>query len=245
MSKYRLLRDRLVGSPTHRDDIFLEPPAATIDQLKLAHDSGYVERVVGGRLTEMELKRIGFPWSEAMVERSRRSSGATLAASRAALIESVAVNLAGGTHHAMTNAGEGYCVFNDAGVTVRTLLAERTIGRACVIDCDVHQGNGTAEILGRDLEVFTFSIHCAKNFPARKFPSHLDIDLLEGTEDTEYLNKLRYGIAHLRKGRSYSRRFCIPSTPAKAARYCEGLCRAATTRCLDLSMLMVLSGRGK
>ena len=197
MSKYRLLRDRLVGSPTHRDDIFLEPPAATIDQLKLAHDSGYVERVVGGRLTEMELKRIGFPWSEAMVERSRRSSGATLAASRAALVESVAVNLAGGTHHAMTNAGEGYCVFNDAGVTVRTLLAERTIGRACVIDCDVHQGNGTAEILGRDLEVFTFSIHCAKNFPARKFPSHLDIDLLEGTEDTEYLNQLRYGIAQV------------------------------------------------
>lgn len=194
MSKYRLLRDRLVGSPTHRDDIFLEPPAATIDQLKLAHDSEYVDRVVGGRLTEMELKRIGFPWSEAMVERSRRSSGATLAGARAALGEGVAVNLAGGTHHAMSGAGEGYCVFNDAAVTLRTLLAEGAIRRACVIDCDVHQGNGTAEILGRDLEVFTFSIHCAKNFPARKFPSHLDIDLLEGTEDQEYMDQLQQGI---------------------------------------------------
>lgn len=195
MSKYRLLRDRLVNDLAHADDVFLEPPAATRDELCLAHDSSYVDRVVAGELSENELKRIGFPWSEAMVERSRRSSGATLSAARAALEgENIAVNLAGGTHHAMRAAGEGYCVFNDAAVTIRTLLEERRIARACVIDCDVHQGNGTAEILGHDANVFTFSIHCAKNFPVRKYPSHLDVDLDEGTSDEVYLTRLQQGL---------------------------------------------------
>jgi acetoin utilization deacetylase AcuC-like enzyme len=197
MAKYRRLRDRLVASPVHATDIFLEPPAATTEQLQLAHCPQYIERVCSGTLSPMELKRIGFPWSEAMVERSRRSSGATLAAARAAIGQGVAVNLAGGTHHAMTAAGEGYCVFNDAAVTLRTLLQERVIGRACVIDCDVHQGNGTAEILGRDSDVFTFSIHCAKNFPVRKYPSHLDVDLDEGTGDIEYLHRLDQGLAEV------------------------------------------------
>lgn len=192
MTKYRLLRDRLVSDPLHADDVFLEPPAATRDQLCRAHDPSYVDRVLRGQLGEGELKRIGFPWSEAMVERSRRSSGATLAAARAALSgERIAVNLAGGTHHAMRAAGEGYCVFNDAAVTIRALLEEGRIARACVIDCDVHQGNGTAEILGQDANVFTFSIHCAKNFPVRKYPSHLDVDLDEGTRDDEYLSRLQ------------------------------------------------------
>lgn len=195
MSKYRLLRDRLVSDPVHADDVFLEPPAATRNELCLAHDSSYVDRVFAGELSETELKRIGFPWSEAMVERSRRSSGATLSAARAALEgEGIAVNLAGGTHHAMRGAGEGYCVFNDAAVAIRTLLEERRIARSCVIDCDVHQGNGTAEILGQDANVFTFSIHCAKNFPVRKYPSHLDVDLDEGTDDAVYLIKLQQGL---------------------------------------------------
>ena len=197
MSKYRLLRDRLVHSPAHQDDVFLEPPAASLDELMLAHDSDYVERVCSGALSPMEQKRIGFPWSPAMVERSRRSSGATLAAARIALQERIAVNLAGGTHHAMRGAGEGYCVFNDAAVTARCLLHDRSIARVCILDCDVHQGNGTAEILGRDPDVFTFSIHCAKNFPARKFPSHLDIDLQEGTDDAQYLQRLDQGLAHV------------------------------------------------
>lgn len=196
MAKYRLLRDRLVQDSLHADDIFLEPPAASFEELCTAHDAQYVDRVVSGDLSEAELKRIGFPWSEAMVERSRRSSGATLAAARTALAgERLAVNLAGGTHHAMRAAGEGYCVFNDAAVTIRTLLAEKRIVRACVIDCDVHQGNGTAEILGKDLDVFTFSIHCAKNFPVRKFPSHLDVDLDEGTRDEEYLTHLERALS--------------------------------------------------
>jgi len=203
MSKYRRLRDRLIASPVHFGDVFLEPPAASIEQLRLAHDPEYVERVVRGELTEKELKRIGFPWSPEMVERSCRSSGATLAAARAALGEGIAVNLAGGTHHAMRGAGEGYCVFNDSAVTIRTLLEEGLIKRACVIDCDVHQGNGTAEILGADSNVFTFSSHCAKNFPSRKFPSHLDVDLQEGTGDMAYLAQLEQGLAQVMSAGPY------------------------------------------
>ncbi|MFM7517936.1 MAG: histone deacetylase [Pirellula sp.] len=203
MSKYRRLRDRLIASPVHFGDVFLEPPAASIEQLSLAHDSEYVERVVHGDLTEKELKRIGFPWSPEMVERSCRSSGATLAAARAALGEGIAVNLAGGTHHAMRGAGEGYCVFNDAAVTIRTMVHEGLIERACVIDCDVHQGNGTAEILGKDSNVFTFSIHCAKNFPSRKYPSHLDVDLQEGTGDLAYLAELEQGLAQVMSAGPY------------------------------------------
>lgn len=194
MRKYRMLRDRIVADPLHAADLLFVPMAASIEQLCLAHDKEYVDRVLQGTLTPTEIKRIGFPWSEAMVERSRRSSGATLAAARTALKQSVSVNLAGGTHHAMRNAGEGYCVFNDAAVTIRTLQAEQAIQRALVVDCDVHQGNGTAEILGRDTNVFTFSIHGEKNFPIRKFPSHLDIDLPDGTQDDQYLVELNRGL---------------------------------------------------
>ncbi len=190
MSKYRRLRQRIVESSAHFDDTLVVPPAASLDELYLAHDRDYVDRVVEGRLTPEEIKRIGFPWSEKMVERSRRSSGATLAAARVALDERVGINLAGGTHHAMRNAGEGYCVFNDSAVTIRSLLKDGSIRRAVVIDCDVHQGNGTADILGQDESVFTFSIHGAKNFPIRKSPSTLDIDLLDGTDDETYLKHL-------------------------------------------------------
>lgn len=197
MAKYRLLRQRVVETPLHHADLLLVPPAATDEQLCLAHERQYVERVRDGQLTEAEIRRIGFPWSPAMVERSRRSSGATLAASRIALQQGVALNLAGGTHHAMSDAGEGYCVFNDAAVTIRTLLHENAIRTAAVIDCDVHQGNGTAQILGRESNVFTFSIHGEKNFPLRKTASHLDIDLPDGTNDEEYLTSLTRGLDHV------------------------------------------------
>ncbi len=194
MSKYRRLRQSVVDNPLHDGDIMLVPAAATLEQLCLAHDKEYVERVVAGELSDAEIKRIGFPWSERMVERSRRSSGATLAAARIALHEGVSANLAGGTHHAMRGTGEGYCVFNDAAVAIRTLIHERAIRNAAVIDCDVHQGNGTADILGSDSNVFTFSIHGEKNFPLRKMPSHLDIDLPDGTGDDDYLSVLATGI---------------------------------------------------
>jgi len=194
MAKYRRLRQSIVDNPLHDGDTLLVPPAASVDQLCLAHETDYVHRVIAGKLSHAEIKRIGFPWSERMVERSRRSSGATLAAARVALTEGVSVNLAGGTHHAMRGAGEGYCVFNDAAVAIRTLAHEGIIARAAVIDCDVHQGNGTADILGRDPNVFTFSIHGEKNFPLRKTPSHLDIDLPDGTAEEAYLSALQIGL---------------------------------------------------
>lgn len=194
MSKYRLLRQRIVASVEHEDDHFVVPPAATVEQLVCAHDADYVERVIAGELTAGEIKRIGFPWSKKMVERSCRSSGATLAGARAALTEGLAVNLAGGTHHAMKAAGEGYCVFNDAAVAICNLHKERLIQRAAVVDCDVHQGNGTADILGQTEIAFTFSIHGARNFPLRRCKSHLDIDLPDATKDTEYLEALRHSL---------------------------------------------------
>jgi acetoin utilization deacetylase AcuC-like enzyme len=190
MAKYRQLRDRVVSDSFFHKDVLLVPPAATFEQLTLAHDIDYVERVMEGKLSAAEIKRIGFPWSPAMVERSQRSSGATLAAARFAMDDGVAVNMAGGTHHAMRDAGEGFCVFNDAAVAILTLLSESKIRRAVVIDCDVHQGNGTAQIFAERDDVFTFSIHGEKNFPIRKSPSDMDIDLPDGTPDETYLRVL-------------------------------------------------------
>ncbi len=194
MDKYRRLRQRIASSDLHCNDPLLVPPAATDDQLALAHDIHYIKRVQGGTLSQAEVRRIGFPWSLQMVERSRRSSGATIAAARAAIRDGFAANLAGGTHHAMADCGEGYCVFNDSAVAIRTLQHDGTIGRACVIDLDVHQGNGTASILSRDASAFTFSMHGAKNFPLRKFPSDLDIELPDGTCDAAYLAALARGL---------------------------------------------------
>ncbi|MAI71844.1 MAG: histone deacetylase [Rhodopirellula sp.] len=190
MVKYRQLRQHVVRSPFHLHDLLIVPPAATDEQLLSCHTERYVSAVRDGTLSNSEIRRIGFPWSTQMVERSRRSTGATLAASRAALSDGIAVNLAGGTHHAMHDAGEGYCVFNDAAVTIRTLQREKLIQHACVIDLDVHQGNGTAEILGDDHTAFTLSLHGVKNFPMRKSPSDLDIDLDDGTTDEQYMAAL-------------------------------------------------------
>ena len=197
MVKYRQLRQHVVRSDCHLQDSLIVPPAATDEQLLSCHTERYVNAVCNGTLNSNEIRRIGFPWSPQMVERSRRSTGATLAASRAAMSDGIAVNLAGGTHHAMRDAGEGYCVFNDAAVTIRTLQREKVIQRACVIDLDVHQGNGTAEILGDDHTTFTLSLHGVKNFPLRKSPSDLDIDLDDGTTDDQYMTALRKALHQL------------------------------------------------
>lgn len=184
-------------SDAHQRDTLHVPPAATDEQLRHCHSERYVDAVIGGTLLDAEIRRIGFPWSTKMVERSRRSTGATIAAARSALNERVAVNLAGGTHHAFGDAGEGYCVFNDAAVAVRSLQREGAISRACVIDLDVHQGNGTASILAGDTSVFTLSIHGVKNFPLRKVPSDLDISLPDGTGDDDYLQALSGALKQL------------------------------------------------
>jgi acetoin utilization deacetylase AcuC-like enzyme len=199
MQKYAKLRQRVAGELP--EVALAAPPAATDGQLALAHDAEYVARVSTGRLAAAEIRAIGFPWSEAMVERSRRSAGATIAACRAAWREGVAANLAGGTHHAARARGAGYCVFNDAAVAARVMQADAAGSRrrlhVAVIDLDVHQGDGTAEILGGDDSIFTLSMHGEKNFPFRKQASDLDIGLPDGTSDAEYLAELDRALEEL------------------------------------------------
>ena len=191
MEKYARLRERLMGSGLFGADDFHVPEAASDSELLRAHDAGYVQRVVRGTLDKNDIRRIGFPWSEAMVERSRRSAGATLAACRAALEDGCAANLAGGTHHAFRDRGEGFCVFNDAAVAALAMRAEGKVERVAIIDCDVHQGNGTAAILASRPECFTFSIHGARNYPFDKETSDLDVELPDGTGDDTYLTALQ------------------------------------------------------
>jgi acetoin utilization deacetylase AcuC-like enzyme len=195
MEKYSRLRAALLASGDFAEGDFHLPHPATDDELARAHDRAYIERVSRGQLSEKEQKAIGFPWSEGMVERSRRSAGATLGACRAALEDGIAANLAGGTHHAFRDRGEGFCVFNDAAVAARAMQAEGRAHRVLVVDCDVHQGNGTASILRGDDSIFTLSIHGARNFPFAKEQSDLDIELPDGCCDEAYLQRLDEGLA--------------------------------------------------
>lgn len=195
MTKYRLLREAAETSlPGVR---VTEAMPASDGELALAHEPAWIEAVLSGTTTAAQQREIGFPWSERMVERARRSVGATIAAARTALIhgEGVAANLAGGTHHAYAHKGSGYCVFNDVAVAARLMQAEwhrlhRQLLRVFVIDLDVHQGNGTASIFRDDPTVFTLSLHGEKNFPFRKEPSDLDVDLPDGCTDKPYLDAL-------------------------------------------------------
>ncbi len=194
MAKYSLLRQRVEEARLAGEGALREPHAATDEEILRAHDHGYLERVASGQLSARELRRIGFPWTPQMVERSRRSAGATIEACRAALDEGVSVNLAGGTHHAFRDHGEGYCVFNDSAIAALAMQAEGRARRTAILDCDVHQGNGTASILANDATVFTLSIHAAKNFPFRKEASDIDIELPDGTSDAGYLYVLEQGV---------------------------------------------------
>ncbi len=190
MKKYARLRERAISEGVLREDELFEPTAACDEDLLRAHSTTYIQKVKQGSLTRQEIRRMGFPWSPQLVERSRRSSGGTIAACRAALEDGIAVNLAGGTHHAGHEHGEGYCVFNDSAVAARAMQAEQRVKRVLIIDCDVHQGNGTAAIFQDDTTVFTFSIHGEKNFPFRKVAGDLDIGLADGTGDEVYLETL-------------------------------------------------------
>jgi len=190
-AKYGALRRRLEGHAAAGVRLqFVEPHAATDDELLRVHDRGYVGRVLSGTLSAAEIRRIGFPWSEALVERSLRSTGAAVDAAAAALEDGVAASLAGGTHHAGRDWGEGFCVFNDTAVAAREMQARGLVRRVVILDCDVHQGNGTAEIFATDDSVFTMSIHGARNFPLRKHPGSLDVPLEDGTGDEAYLEAL-------------------------------------------------------
>ena len=191
LPKYRMLREHLLERRILRIEEVEEAPLADREALALVHDRDYLDRVFGGSLDAAEQRRIGLPWSEELVLRSRASVGGTVAAARHALAHGIAGNLAGGTHHAFADHGEGYCIFNDIAVAIRVLQREGRIGRAAVIDLDVHQGNGTAAIFANDGDVFTFSMHGEKNFPFRKQRSHLDLDLPDGMDDAAYLAVLR------------------------------------------------------
>jgi acetoin utilization deacetylase AcuC-like enzyme len=191
IDKYASLRRRLEGHAAAGEPLeFIEPHGATDEELLRVHAQDYVGRVMAGTLSREEVRRIGFPWSRELVERSLRSTGAAVDAAAAALEDGIAASLAGGTHHAGSNWGEGYCVFNDTAVAAREMQARGVVRRVLILDCDVHQGNGTAEIFAGDPTVFTMSIHGARNFPLRKFPSSLDVDLEDNAGDEEYLRAL-------------------------------------------------------
>lgn len=174
-----------------------EAPRATDGVLALAHHPDYIHRVSAGMLAPAEQKAIGFPWTPEMVERSRRSAGATIAACRAAMESGVAANLAGGTHHAHADRGEGFCVFNDSAVAARLMQAERRARTVAIVDLDVHQGNGTASILARDDSVFTLSLHAEHNYPFTKECSDLDVALPDGTGDDDYLAALQDALSEM------------------------------------------------
>jgi acetoin utilization deacetylase AcuC-like enzyme len=196
MQKYSLLCQRLMRAGLSGGEALRAPHAATDEEILRAHDAGYLRRVVGGELMAAEVRRIEFPWTSQMVERSRSSAGATIEACRAALEEGIGVNLAGGTHHAFRDHGEGYCVFNYSAIAALAMPAKGRVRHIAILDCDVRRRNGTASFPANDPTVFTFSIHGARNFPFRKESSDLDIELPYGTDDADYLDALQRGICH-------------------------------------------------
>src|SRR5918999_400506 len=190
VAKYERLRRRVVSDGLAPPGAVHDPDRASPDALRRVHTDDYVTRLAAGQMTREELRRLGFPWSQALVERSYRAVGGTCEAARAALAAGVAMNLAGGTHHAFPDRGEGFCVFNDVAVAIRLLQDEGRIRRAAIVDLDVHQGNGTHAIFGGDSSVFTFSMHGRRNYPFAKVAGCADVELEDGTGDEEYLGRL-------------------------------------------------------
>ncbi len=188
--KFELVRDRLLAEGTLQPAELAEPVPATFAEVLLVHTEDYVSRLTSGTLTAKELRRLGLPWSESLVRRSFYAVGGTIEAAHCALEQGFSSNLAGGTHHAFAERGEGFCVLNDVAIAIRILRSRGLIRRAAVIDCDVHQGNGTATIFADDTETFTFSIHGANNYPLFKAKSTLDVELADRTSDEDYLKTL-------------------------------------------------------
>ena len=188
--KFELVRDQLLREGTLQPNELVEPAPADISDVLLVHSADYVTRLCNGTLTEKEIRRLGLPWSESLVRRSFYAVGGTIAAALQSLEEGYASNLAGGTHHAYPDHGAGFCVLNDVAVAIRTLRSRGLIRRATIIDCDVHQGDGTAIIFAGDDDTFTFSMHGANNYPLFKAKSRLDIELPDGTTNQSYLDAL-------------------------------------------------------
>jgi acetoin utilization deacetylase AcuC-like enzyme len=197
IAKYAMLRDAVIAQGIVSPERVLDPPRATDDALTLVHTPEYVDRFRDGALDAAELRRLGFPWSPGLVERSYRAVGGTIEAVRHALAHGIAMNLAGGTHHAFPDHGEGFCVFNDVAVAIRLLQRDRLVRRVAVVDLDVHQGNGTHAIFADDRDVYTFSMHGGKNYPFHKVAGTLDVELADGTGDDDYLAALRTALPHV------------------------------------------------
>jgi acetoin utilization deacetylase AcuC-like enzyme len=191
MSKYSLLRDQLLAEGIVATGDILQPEPLDASTLGLVHTPEYLAKLATSGLSAAEQRRLGLPWSEALWQRSRLASAGTLLAARAALGQGLAANLAGGTHHAFADHGEGFCVLNDVAIAIRKLQAERALERAAIVDLDVHQGNGTAAIFETDDAVFTFSMHGERNYPVAKMRSNLDVPLKDGVGDAEYLDTLQ------------------------------------------------------
>jgi acetoin utilization deacetylase AcuC-like enzyme len=188
--KFELVRDCLLREGTLRPADIIEPQPAPLADVLLVHTGDYVTRLRAGTLTQRELRRLGLPWSKALVRRSFLAAGGTTNAARWALEDGIGSNLAGGTHHAFPDRGEGFCVLNDVAIAIRALRRDGLIERAAIVDCDVHQGNGTATIFEGDETVFTFSMHGAKNYPLFKARSTLDVELADAATDETYLETL-------------------------------------------------------
>jgi len=197
MEKFRLLRDHLIASGLTTDEALLRPEICPADILALAHDRAYVERYCTGDMSREELRRLGLPWSPQLAQRTVRAVGGSLLAAERALQHGLACHLAGGTHHAHHDHASGFCIFNDLAVIALSLLESGRVGRVLIFDCDVHQGDGTARILEQVPDAVTVSLHCEKNFPARKARSDWDIALAPGLGDADYLKTVNDTLDYL------------------------------------------------
>lgn len=195
--KFELVRDRLLAEGTLIAKEIVEPQAADKTDLLLVHTEDYISRLIGGMLTQKEIRKLGLPWSKSLVRRSFYAISGTINAAKDCLRSGIASNLAGGTHHAYPDHGSGFCVLNDVAVAIRVLQRESMAKRFLIVDCDVHQGDGTAFIFQNDPDVFTFSLHGAKNYPLFKQASSLDIELQDKTDDDEYLATLEHAMLRM------------------------------------------------
>ncbi|MEO6590231.1 MAG: histone deacetylase [Pyrinomonadaceae bacterium] len=197
IKKFELVRDQLLKEGTLLESEIFEPEPAKVEDLLLVHTKDYINRLINGELTAKEVRKLGLPWSQSLVRRTLLAVSGTINAAKSALSLGIASNLAGGTHHSFPDRGEGFCVLNDVAVAIRVLQKENLAQRFLIVDCDVHQGNGTAFIFKADERVFTFSMHGAKNYPLFKEVSNLDIELPDKTGDVEYIETLEEALPRI------------------------------------------------
>jgi acetoin utilization deacetylase AcuC-like enzyme len=245
ISKYPLLRDRLLAEGLLSICDIIESEPLDRETLDLVHTAEYLNKLESSGLSAAEQRRLGMPWSDSLWLRSRLAAGGTLLAARAALDLGLSGNLAGGTHHAFADHGEGFCVLNDVAVAVAKLRAEGAIKRAAIIDLDVHQGNGTAAIFEGTDEVFTFSMHGERNYPTEKMRSDLDLPLKDGVGDAEYLDSLQHHLPTVLEKAGPDIAFYLAGVDVAAGdRYGRLALSEEGIRARDLAVIDTVRGRG-